>query len=57
MSRPTSRATPREAGSDGQAFIVLARPEGSGRALATYYIPIEGRDEWLEAAQAADRPA
>jgi len=28
----------------------LARPEGVGRALATYRIPIEGRDEWLAAA-------
>jgi hypothetical protein len=29
----------------------LARPEGVGRALATYEIPIEGRDEWLAAAR------
>jgi hypothetical protein len=29
----------------------LARPEGVGRALATYLIPIEGRDEWLAAAR------
>ena len=29
---------------------VLARPTGVGRALATYEIPIEGRDEWLAAA-------
>jgi len=28
----------------------VARPEGSGRALATYEVPIEGRDEWLVAA-------
>jgi hypothetical protein len=28
----------------------LARPTGVGRALATYEIPIEGRDEWLVAA-------
>jgi hypothetical protein len=31
--------------------VVLARPEGFGRALATYEIPIEGRDEWLAAAR------
>ena len=30
---------------------VLARPEGAGRALATYRIPIEGRDEWFAAAR------
>jgi hypothetical protein len=28
----------------------LARPEGAGRALATYRVPIEGHDEWLAAA-------
>jgi hypothetical protein len=27
----------------------MARPTGVGRALATYEIPIEGRDEWLAA--------
>ena len=30
---------------------VVARPTGVGRALATYTIPIEGRDEWLAAAR------
>ena len=29
----------------------LARPTGVGRAIATYEIPIEGRDEWLAAAR------
>ncbi len=29
---------------------VMARPTGFGRALATYRIPIEGRDEWVAAA-------
>jgi hypothetical protein len=29
----------------------LARPTGVGHALATYEIPIEGRDEWLAAAR------
>ena len=29
--------------------VVMARPEGAGRALATYEIPIEGRDEWFAA--------
>jgi hypothetical protein len=28
----------------------VARPEGFGRPLATYEIPIEGRQEWLAAA-------
>ena len=30
--------------------VEMARPTGVGRALATYEIPIEGRDEWLAAA-------
>jgi len=30
---------------------VMARPTGVGRALATYDMPIEGRDEWLAAAR------
>jgi hypothetical protein len=29
----------------------MARPTGVGRALPTYEIPIEGRDEWLAAAR------
>jgi hypothetical protein len=29
----------------------LAHPEGAGRALAAYEVPIEGRDEWLAAAE------
>ena len=33
---------------------VMARPTGVGRAISTYTIPIEGRDEWLAAAR---RPA
>lgn len=28
----------------------MARPTGVGRAIATYDMPIEGRDEWLAAA-------
>jgi len=28
----------------------VVRPTGVGRAIATYEIPIEGRDEWLAAA-------
>jgi hypothetical protein len=31
--------------------FVLARPTGVGRAISTYTIPIEGRDEWLAAAR------
>jgi hypothetical protein len=30
---------------------VMARPTGVGRAISTYTIPIEGRDEWLAAAR------
>jgi hypothetical protein len=29
---------------------MVARPEGLERALATYRVPIEGRDEWIAAA-------
>jgi hypothetical protein len=31
--------------------VVMARPTGVGRAIATYDMPIEGRDEWLAAAR------
>ena len=31
--------------------VALARPTGVGRAIATYDLPIEGRDEWLAAAR------
>ncbi len=30
----------------------FARPTGVGRALATYDMPIEGRDQWLGPAAA-----
>jgi hypothetical protein len=30
--------------------MVLARPTGVGRAITTYDMPIEGRDEWIAAA-------
>ncbi len=30
---------------------VMARPTGVGRAITTYSMPIEGRDEWLAAAR------
>jgi hypothetical protein len=30
---------------------VMARPTGFGHALATYEVPIEGRDEWLGLAE------
>ena len=50
----SARLTP-EAYSHGMALalpqVVMARPTGVGRALATYDIPIEGRDEWLAAAR------
>jgi hypothetical protein len=31
--------------------VAMARPTGVERALATYDMPIEGRDEWLAAAR------
>jgi hypothetical protein len=31
--------------------VAVARPTGVGRAISTYTIPIEGRDEWLAAAR------
>ncbi len=31
--------------------VVMARPTGVGRALATYEVLIEGRDEWVAAAR------
>ena len=31
--------------------VELARPTGVGRAISTYSISIEGRDEWLAAAK------
>ena len=44
-----------EARADGMAMalpqVVMARPTGVGRAITTYVIPIEGRDEWLAAAR------
>jgi hypothetical protein len=42
---------PGERESPQQPFVVLARPEGAGRALATYRMPIEGHDEWIAAAR------
>jgi hypothetical protein len=34
---------------DGDDRRALARPTGVGRAITTYNMPIEGRDEWLVA--------
>ena len=34
-----------------RAFVKVARLTGVGRAISTYTIPIEGRDEWLAAAR------
>jgi hypothetical protein len=31
--------------------VAMARPTGLGRAISTFDIPIEGRDEWLAAAR------
>ena len=38
-------------GAGAAGKVELARPTGVGRALETYEIPIEGRDEWLAAAR------
>jgi hypothetical protein len=43
LSRPPRLALPEEA--------LMARPTGVGRAITTYTLPIEGRDEWLDAAR------
>jgi hypothetical protein len=52
------RLTP-EAEAHGLALalpqVVMARPTGVGRAITTYTIPIEGREEWEEAAKAGSR--
>jgi hypothetical protein len=37
--------------------VEMARSIGVGRAMTTYNIPIEGRDEWLKAARAGERRA
>jgi hypothetical protein len=44
-------AVPLIASATLRARTSVARPEGVGRALATYEILIEGRDEWLAAAK------
>ena len=31
--------------------VAMARPTGLGCVLATYDVPIEGRDEWVAAAR------
>ena len=46
-----SRRRPLGLGSAALPQDVLARPTGVGRAISTYEIPIEGRDEWLAAAR------
>jgi hypothetical protein len=63
MPRPRSRFTPALNGNGSELVfeqrvrriplpekVEVARPTGVGRALASYTIPIEGRDEWLAAA-------
>lgn len=35
----------------------MARPTGVGRAITTYSMPIEGRDEWLAAGGSVQDPA
>ena len=39
------------ASATAHAQVGVARPEGFGRALATYEIPIEGADEWIAVAE------
>jgi len=48
-SRPLALALPEHV-RPAQEWV-LARPTGVGRAISTYTIPIEGRDEWLAAAR------
>ena len=31
--------------------VEMARPTGVGRAITTYTLPIEGRDEWIAAVE------
>ena len=54
------RLTP-EAQAHGMALalpqVVMARPTGVERAITTWTIPIEGRDEWEAVAGAALQPA
>ena len=51
LSQGTDARSLRPAGlRDQNRTFVLARPTGVGRAISTYTIPIEGRDEWLAAA-------
>jgi hypothetical protein len=54
------RLTP-DAGAHGMALalpqVVVARPTGVERAITTWTIPIEGRDEWEAVAGAALQPA
>jgi len=38
-----------DVGETEQVFV--ARPTGVGRAITTYDMPIEGRDEWVAAAR------
>ncbi|MEA2605809.1 MAG: hypothetical protein QOI00_566 [Chloroflexota bacterium] len=49
MSFDSSPNAVRRRGSRGA--WALARPTGVGRALATYELRIEGRDEWVAAAR------
>lgn len=34
-----------------EARVWMARPEGVGRAITAYQMPIEGRDEWIAAVE------
>jgi hypothetical protein len=53
VSRDQQPTGSRPAGTYDQVVNTMAgvRLTGVGRALATYVIPIEGRDEWLAAAR------
>jgi hypothetical protein len=49
--RHRQRGTLSSKSTEATGLVVLARPTGVGRGIATYEIPIEGRDEWLAAAR------
>ena len=44
---------PLVASAEARNQVGMARPEGVGRALTAYRMPIEGRAEWLAAAEQA----
>ena len=49
VERPASAPTDRPRGTVANRRMAVARPTGVGRAITTYSMPIEGRDEWIAA--------